>query len=322
MKKVYGKLFGFVIALAVISSAYYVLNRQTVGDERGSWQVLNPVQKVHPLNLLTRGAGHVYSRLSAKDQITFNIEGPVFLRIITRYHFPQQSERSASYQIHLTMDQSEHKTYSRKGRKSFISKYEKEEGTPGKIRDIHVAVPEGSHTARLTLPPDALYEVNIRVLSKKESPKGSWTYVTPISFGKPVTLSMKGKERTYFTVSETSPLVLEARGSTQLRIVTRWLNWQQKTDKGRYEVKIFENGTLKLTKLVETKPMHGLSAISESQKSTFVGDRQDIYVDVPEVKSRYQILAKNMDQTEAVMMRPFVLRLNHSKTEVQKEKIL
>jgi len=308
LKKGYVKIFTFVAILAALSVILSIFREELEGVDK-KWEEITPSNPTNAVSISTQRSKNTYFQISAKELLEMNITGPGFLRIITRLDFPEKQSNFAEYEVQLTTDQLERNIFKKKTRRSYISRYNNSVASmPGKIRNLSLFVPEGNHHLRLTLPPDADYLVNFRFFFTKEILKGVWAYLQPLTSPQESTLLVdKKRKRAYFIVLPDKGPVFEAVGPANLRVLTRWVNTQISVRFGRYQVKVWEDGVLKQTHPIEASPAKD-AVLVENAKQGSVGTSQAIYIQVPEGKHRYEILADGLENVESVLARPFILK--------------
>jgi hypothetical protein len=309
LKKAYVKIFTFVGILAGISFVFAVFREEGEGNSK-RWEEITPLNPKNGISILTQRNKNTYYRLSPKDALEISVNGPAYLRIVTRLDFPVGHPNSADYEVRMTIDQRERRIFHKRTKKSFVSRYENSEaGVPGKIRNIQLFIPEGTHLLRITLPPEAASLVGFRFLLSRESPKGAWAYLPPLSSFRESTLLVRGDKRAYFHVLQDKRLLLEAEGPGHLRILTRWVNTQYSVQLGRYQVKVWEDGVPKQTTPLEANPADD-AILQENAKRGVVGAPRPVFVQVPKGKHRYEIFVDGLENVEFMLARPFILKEN------------
>lgn len=240
----------------------------------------------------------VYYKLE-KEKLTYEINGPVRLKIYSRSVYSRKSSESQPYgfQVQINGDKPININHKQRLTSSVKSSMHPNHYYSRSAVD-YVNVPPGKHKVHL-LVDKKTKPVLVRVLDIDLKPEGSKKRLSPLEQASPVSVKANGKSIKYYELSADNPLYVQLEGPTNFELVTRlafqpWMGREQD-----YRLQIWRDG-----KLAGTFYFSG----ERSEVSSVVG-RDDIvpgkwrscYVPVP--KGEHKLKIKIMENDRSVYVR-------------------
>jgi len=124
---------------------------------------------------------------------------------------------------------------------------------------------------------------------------GKGVTIIPVN-GKPVTLSISGKEREYYRLGVRSPLKIQIDGPGKLIITSRLILGSEKSDVEKYSIQVAEGGTILKEQSTQTDKSDALV----NGSSEPVGKSRKASVMVPERSVTYEVRLANTAREAAV----------------------
>lgn len=242
------------------------------------------------------GKPFVYRRLDDERAVEITVGGPARLRIATRYAYPPRRRRSpppaeASYAILVSRDGGEAVAHARSTVPGSNAVWGSR--TLGENREIHLAVPEGRHTYRILLPPDAPRRVLARFARRSAPPgaaappAGRQAPMSPAEFAAAVVLITGERESTHFRATPARPAVLEVFGPTRLSVSARLEFDERMLGTQDYRLEVREDGAVKHTYQMSAERSDVTRYRSEAGRVPGVG--RTVTVEVPPGLHAYEV---------------------------------
>jgi hypothetical protein len=184
------------------------------------WKSFRPADYSAKTSISVDGKERTYYRFTADEPLTFSVEGPTRIKILTRVRIPNNLE-TAEYGVSVTRDgvrveTVEKEAYPKDG--AFYIAFNS--FRPGVIRRVYIDVPTGRHGYEIAA--TGRHTVDARLFESADS-KPSLASMAPRDYESVETLNYRDKELTYYLLTKDVPVVLDVVGPTTVKVNTRLL---------------------------------------------------------------------------------------------------
>jgi hypothetical protein len=217
------------------------------------WRSFRPASHGGTTKISVGGKELTYYRFSESEPLTFSVDGPTRVKILTRVRVPNDVE-SVAYDLTVTRDGVQVETVGKEA-------YPKEGAfyvafnhfRPGVIRRVYIDVPTGRHGYELAV--SGREVVDARLFESAES-KPSLVSIAPSEFSEVETLLYREKELTYYLMTCMSPVVLDVVGPTTVKVNTRLLYGATMMGDQTYVVAVGEADEPECLYRIDAEPSH------------------------------------------------------------------
>lgn len=237
----------FIALLALVTSA-------APGPAKApasKWKSVAPSSCTSQSPLMVDGKQVTYCRFDAERPLSFSVQGPGRVKILTRLVIPNDREKD-SYGVTVMRDGAAERTKEfdtvPSGRAFYVAL---DSVRPGVIRRIYVDVPTGAHTYELRA--EGFGRVDARVYASTD-PDADRVSFAPRDGPSVETLLSGDKELTYYLLTKSAPVVLDVVGPTTIRVNTRLLFDQTTSKRESYVLGVREPGAPEVLYKIETTP--------------------------------------------------------------------
>lgn len=188
--------------------------------QAAKWQALERIEGRPPLTVLVQEKQRIYFRVAADSPLTFTVDGPGRVRLVSRAELPQAASHPVSYRVRVdeggkllkeqATETSAADGVTLGGSKAVICK----------SRSVGLDLSAGHHrlTVSVTGAPSAL----VRIFSSSpQRDRAEMISITPVEAPRSVTVSEGEKLIPYYTVFPGRPVTLRIVGPTSLELSTR-----------------------------------------------------------------------------------------------------
>jgi len=204
--------------LGVVAAALAAILVQV--SAAADWKSLRPADYSAKVGIWIGGKERTYYHFTADEPLTFSVDGPTRVKILTRVRVPNDRE-TVEYGVSISRDGVHVETVEKDA-------YPKESAfyvafnsfRPGVIRRIYIDVPTGRHGYELRAV--GRYPVDARLFESAET-KPSLVSLAPRDYGSVETLYYRDKELTYYLMTKDESVVLDVIGPTSIKVNTRLL---------------------------------------------------------------------------------------------------
>lgn len=236
-------MLGLVLALLSVAGVPRAMS--------ADWRSFDPATFSERSMISVEGKELVYYQFASEEPLTFSVEGPTRVKILTRARIPNDREEFA-YSVSVERDGVLERTESMESVPAanafYIGFYD---FRPGAIRRIYIDVPTGRHGYSLRaangLPIDAR-------LFRSTRTKPSRTSIAPDEYASVETLLYRDKELSYYVLTGDDPVVLEVVGPTSVKVNTRLLYDSTMLGEQTYVVGVREPGSPERLYKMDTEP--------------------------------------------------------------------
>ena len=184
------------------------------------WKSFRPADYSAKVRISVDDKELTYYRFTADEPLTFSVEGPTRVKVLTRVRMPNDRE-TVEYGVSISRDGVHVETLEKEA-------YPKESAfyvafnnfRPGVIRRIYIDVPTGRHGYELRAVGG--HSVDARLFESAKS-KPSLVSIAPRDYDSVETLYYRDKELTYYLMTKDAPVVLDVIGPTSIKVNTRLL---------------------------------------------------------------------------------------------------
>jgi len=299
----------FVLLLGLIP-LYLVLHQEKQAGDVSS--ELMPSDNPEKILIETQGEQTVYYALRAGKPLSMIVNGPTFVKVITRLDVTDLSKKDIPYAVHVKSDAGL-KTYEKKSNISSLSKYAdtKQKGFPAQGRKIGLLVPEGRHRFLLSLDEKAPYLVSARFLYKPNAKRigSAWKKFLPQNH-EAVSLFDGHSEVSYYLCKQETPLRFEVTGPRRVKVLTRVLFDENiQLPSLEYSVNIFEGQAFKFSHLFIAKVSKTAKIAEGAKDLKLVGVPKKFYISVPGGRHLYSL---SCGKAKAMIVRLWVHKSEES----------
>ena len=184
------------------------------------WKSFRPAEHAGRTTISVSGKELTYYGLTEDEPLTFSVEGPTRIKVLTRVRVPNDRE-SVAYGVSVARDGIHQETVDKEAYPKDGAFYVAfNHFRPGVIRRVYIDVPTGRHGYALTVAGE--HRVDARLFERAES-RPSRVSIAPTGHGSVETLYYRDKELTYYLLTGESPVVLDVVGPTSVKVNTRLL---------------------------------------------------------------------------------------------------
>jgi hypothetical protein len=206
------------LILVAVVAALAVLLVQEAGAV--DWKSFRPADYSAKTSISIEGKERTYYSFAAGEPLTFSIDGPTRIKILTRVRIPNNVE-TAEYGVSISRDgvhveTVEKEAYPKDG--AFYIAFNS--FRPGVIRRIYIDVPTGRHGYEIAA--RGRHTVDARLFESADS-KPSLASIAPRDYESVETLYYRDKELTYYLLTKEVPVTLDVVGPTTVKVNTRLL---------------------------------------------------------------------------------------------------
>jgi len=184
------------------------------------WKSFRPADHSAKISISVEGKERTYYHFTVDEPLTFSVEGPTRVKILTRVRVPNDRE-TVEYGVSISRDGVHVETVEKEA-------YPKESAfyvafmnfRPGVIRRIYIDVPTGRHGYELRAVGGP--SVDARLFESARS-KPSLVSIAPRDYDSVETLYYRDKELTYYLMTKDALVVLDVIGPTSIKVNTRML---------------------------------------------------------------------------------------------------
>lgn len=204
------------------------------------WKSFQPAEDAGTTSIMIGDKELKYGHFTRDEPLTFSIEGPTRVKILTRVRMPYHTE-SVDYAVSVTRDGVHVETHEKTAgpiEGGFYIGFNNM--CPGVIRRIYIDVPTGTHGYELRA--TGAYSVDARLFERAES-KPSRVSLAPSEYESVETLFYRDKELTYYVLTKDVPVLLDVVGPTSIKVNTRLLYDATMLGEQTYVVGVRESGS-------------------------------------------------------------------------------
>ncbi len=206
------------VMIAVLAAVLAVVPAQV--SAAANWKSFRPTDYSGKTSIWVEGSERTYYHFTADEPLTFSVEGPTRVKILTRVRVPNDRE-SVEYGVSISRDGVHVETVEKEA-------YPKESAfyvafnsfRPGVIRRIYIDVPTGRHGYDLRVVGG--HSADARLFESAES-KPSLVSIAPRNYDSVETLYYRDKELTYYLMTGGTLVALDVVGPTSIKVNTRLL---------------------------------------------------------------------------------------------------
>jgi hypothetical protein len=270
-----------VLTLVALVAALSALLVQ--GAAAADWKSFRPADYSAKTSISIGGKELTYYGFTADEPLTFSVEGPTRIKILTRVRIPNNLE-TAEYGVSISRDgvhveTVEKEAYPKDG--AFYIAFNS--FRPGVIRRIYIDVPTGRHGYEISAV--GRHSVDARLFESAES-KPSLVSVAPQEYESVETLLYRDKELTYYLLTEDEPVVLEVVGPTTVKVNTRLLYDATMLGDQTYVVGVREVGEPECVYRIDGAPSE--TVVMRDRTDVIPGALRHFLLEVPRGSHRYE----------------------------------
>ncbi len=217
------------------------------------WKSFRPAGYQAKVSISIGSRERTYYHFTAEEPLTFSIEGPTRIKILTRVRVPDDREM-VGYGVSISRDGVHVETLEKEAYAKESAFYVASSSfRPGVIRRIYIDVPTGLHGYELSAVGG--HSVDARLFETAES-KPSLVSIAPQDFDSVETLYYRDKELTYYLMTKDAPVVLDVIGPTRIKVNTRLLYDTTMLGAQTYIVGVSEPGVSEDLYRIDGEPSH------------------------------------------------------------------
>jgi len=240
------------------------------------WKSFRPASHGGTIRISVEGKENAYYRFTEDEPLTFSVEGPTRVKILTRVRIPNDHE-TMGYGVTVSRDgvpveTVEKQAYVKEG--AFYIAFNMYR--PGVIRRIYIDVPTGRHGYELRVADRNTVDARLFESTRTRPPLVS---IAPSKFSDVEMLLYKEKELTYYRMSCTSKVVLDVVGPTTVKVNTRLLYGRTMMGDQSYLVGVEQEGQPECLYRIDTEPSH--SVLCRDRDDILPGALRHFALDVP-----------------------------------------
>ena len=270
-----------VLTLGVVVAVLAVVLAQV--SAAADWKSFRPSDYSGKVRISVEGSELTYYHFTADEPLTFSIEGPTRVKILTRVRVPNDHE-TVEYGVSISRDGVHMETLEKEA-------YAKESAfyvafnsfRPGVIRRIYIDVPTGRHGYQLRAVGG--HSVDARLFESAES-KPSLVSIAPRDFDSVETLYYRDKELTYYLMTKGTLVVLDVIGPTSVKVNTRLLYDATMLGEQTYIVGIREPGVPECLYRIDAEPSQ--TVVMRDRDDVIPGALRHFMLEVPKGAHTYE----------------------------------
>ena len=267
--------------LGVVAAALAAVLAQV--SYAADWKSLRPADYSAKAVIWIGGKERTYYHFTADEPLTFSVEGPTRVKVLTRVRMPNDRE-TAEYGVSISRDGVHIETVEKDA-------YPKESAfyvafssfRPGVIRRIYIDVPTGRHGYELRAV--GVYSVDVRLFESAES-KPSLVSIAPRDYGSVETLYYRDKELTYYLMTKDESVVLDVIGPTSIKVNTRLLYDATMLGEQTYIVGVREPGVPENLYRIDAEPSE--TVVCRDRDDVIPGALRHFMLEVPKGAHTYE----------------------------------
>ncbi len=186
----------------------------------GKWETIERLPGRTPVTVLVEGKARNYFRITPDKPLTVPLDGPVVLRVLSRFELPHGSRQAVSYSLRVTEGRREldHQvTASSASSQVFDSDHRNQ---IGKSRRLGVEVPAGRHVLAISVAGTSAVLVRLQQAAPRHGEEAT-VGLAPIDAPRTVTVTEGEKTILYSSVMPGRPVKLRVVGPTSLDLISR-----------------------------------------------------------------------------------------------------
>lgn len=253
------------------------------GTRAAEWIELDPTHFASKTKMMVDDKPFTYYRFSHEEPVSFSIEGPTRVKVLTRVRIPNDADTLA-YAVTVLRDGALATTEenvappSRSGYYVGLNSFR-----PGAIRRVYIDVPTGLHGYELRAGGRTVVDARI---FRSAAAKPSRVSLAPVDYASVETLYYRDKELTYYLVTKGKPVELEIVGPTSIKVNTRLLYDSTMLASQTYMVGVKESGDVERLYKVDSEPSE--TVVCRDRDDVIPGALRYFMVEVPRGRHRYE----------------------------------
>lgn len=247
------------------------------------WKSFRPADYPAKISISVSGKERTYYQFTAGEPLTFSVEGPTRVKILTRVRVPNDRE-TVEYGVSISRDGAhvetiEKEAYAKEGAfyVAFLNY------RPGVIRRIYIDVPTGRHGYELSAV--GAHSVDVRLFESAES-KPSLVSIAPLDFDSVETLYYRDKELTYYLMTKGTLMALDVVGPTSVKVNTRLLYDATMLGEQTYVVGVKATGVPERLYRIEADPSE--TVVMRDRDDIIPGALRHFMLEVPRGAHTYE----------------------------------
>jgi hypothetical protein len=238
------------------------------------WKSLKPAAHGGVTKISLGGKELTYYRFSDSDPLSFSIDGPTRVKILTRVRIPNEAG-TVDYSVDVArdgypMETVDKEAYPKEGA-FYVSS---DQFRPGVIRRIYIDVPTGRHGYELTAVGGVV--VDARVFESTAA-KPSLVSLAPRTFDSVETL--------HYLVKKGKPVVLDVVGPTTVKVNTRLLYDSTMLGDQTYVIGVAEAGSPESLYRVDAEPSQ--TVVCRDRSDVIPGELRYFTLEIPKGAHAY-----------------------------------
>ncbi|HDM90043.1 MAG TPA: hypothetical protein ENG67_02410 [candidate division WOR-3 bacterium] len=223
-----------------------------------------------------------YILLERGKPLSFEVEGPVFLRVYTRLVYPEKAKGTAIYKLILEEDGKQEKIITKEtepSNKAFLDGKKL-----GKWRSFLIEVPPGRHTYRLGIWKSPSPEVAVRI--KRTSPP-VWKELPPLRPFTIITAYENEKKTNYYLLKKGESLRFRLQGPGRVKLIVR-LNFDETLGEEAGFTVVVREGDKEIQR-ASFKSYRSEMVSWNERKDLVPGKAETLYLEVPKGEHTIQV---------------------------------
>ena len=247
------------------------------------WKSFRPADYSAKVRISVEGSELTYYHFRADEPLTFSVEGPTRVKILTRVRVPNDRE-TVEYGVSISRDGVHMETVEKEA-------YPKESAfyvafnsfRPGVIRRIYIDVPTGRHGYEISAVGG--HSVDARLFESAGS-KPSLVSIAPRDYDSVETLFYRDKELTYYLMTKGTLVVLDVVGPTSIKVNTRLLYDATMLGEQTYIVGVREPGVPEGLYRIDGEPSE--TVVMRDRNDVIPGALRHFVLEVPRGAHTYE----------------------------------
>ena len=247
------------------------------------WKSFRPADYSAKIGISVEGSERTYYHFTADEPLTFSVEGPTRVKILTRVRVPNDRE-TVEYGVSISRDGVHMETVEKEA-------YPKESAfyvaflsfRPGVIRRIYIDVPTGRHGYEISAVGG--HSVDVRLFESARS-KPSLVSIAPRDYDSVETLYYRDRELTYYLIAKGTLVVLDVVGPTSIKVNTRLLYDATMLGEQTYIVGVREPGVPECLYRIDGEPSE--TVVMRDRDDIIPGALRHFVLEVPRGAHTYE----------------------------------
>lgn len=265
------------LAVALFAGALAAGSAASAASSTPQWRSVPLTGYASRSALMVDGTQATYHRFDATRALSFSVEGPKRLKVLTRLVIPNSREKD-SYSVSVVRDGVVVQTRdfdTVPAERAFYVVLDSVR--PGVVRRLYIDVPTGRHSYELRAGGLARVDARVFASSSGDAPQAG---IAPRG-GAPVEVLLSGgKELAYHVLSAVAPIVVDVVGPTTVRVNTRLLFDLGATKRESYAIGVSEAGGHEVLYRIEAGP--STSVLCRDRSDVVPGALRHISMEVGE----------------------------------------